>query len=77
MPRLCLDFDMEQFLNHCRMTKPPYECPHASCGRVYRSLAGIQNHMTSFDHENPPSNLGTPKNGKLSVCSFSLLFFLV
>ncbi|CAL4128531.1 unnamed protein product, partial [Meganyctiphanes norvegica] len=55
-------FDMEQFLEHCRRVKPPYECPIVVCGRVYKSYAGIQHHMTSFDHENPPPNLVTPKS---------------
>ncbi|XP_064081395.1 bromodomain-containing protein 1-like isoform X3 [Macrobrachium nipponense] len=64
MPRLGLGFDMDQFLEHCRMTKPPYECPHASCGRIYRSLSGIQNHMTTYDHENPPPNVVTPKSAR-------------
>ncbi|XP_069950430.1 peregrin isoform X4 [Cherax quadricarinatus] len=64
MPRLGLGYDMDQFLDHCRMTKPPYECPHASCGRIYRSLAGIQHHMTTYDHENPPPNVVTPKSAR-------------
>ncbi|XP_063845225.1 bromodomain-containing protein 1-like isoform X2 [Scylla paramamosain] len=64
MPRLGLGYDMDQFLDHCRMTKPPYECPHASCGKVYRSLAGIQHHMTTFDHENPPPSVVTPKSAR-------------
>lgn len=64
MPRLGLGYDMDQFLDHCRMTKPPYECPHASCGKIYRSLAGIQHHMNTYDHENPPPNVVTPKSGE-------------
>ena len=65
MPRY--DFDLDQFLNHCRMVKPPYDCPVSSCGRNYRSYAGIANHMTSFDHENAPPNTGTPNSGLLIV----------
>ncbi|XP_042204768.1 peregrin-like isoform X4 [Homarus americanus] len=64
MPRLGLGYDMDQFLDHCRMTKPPYECPHASCGRIYRSFAGMQHHMTTYDHENPPPNVVTPKSAR-------------
>ncbi|KAK4301931.1 hypothetical protein Pmani_025958 [Petrolisthes manimaculis] len=64
MPRLGLSYDIDQFLDHCRMTKPPYECPHASCGKIYRSLAGIQHHMTSYDHENPPPSVVTPKSAR-------------
>ncbi|ROT72565.1 putative Bromodomain and PHD finger-containing protein [Penaeus vannamei] len=64
MPRLGLGYDMDQFLDHCRMTKPPYECPHASCGKIYRSLAGIQHHMNTYDHENPPPNVVTPKSAR-------------
>lgn len=67
MPRLGLSYDIDQFLDHCRMTKPPYECPHASCGKIYRSLAGIQHHMTSYDHENPPPSVVTPKSGRMEI----------
>ena len=67
MARFGPGFDLEQFLNHCRQLKPPYECPHASCCRTYRSYVGISNHMTTFDHENAPPNVMTPNSGKISI----------
>ncbi|KAF2354546.1 Bromodomain [Trinorchestia longiramus] len=49
----------EQFLEYCRSMKPPYQCPVATCGRVYKSLAGIHTHMTTFDHNNMPTTPAT------------------
>ncbi|XP_046642748.1 bromodomain-containing protein 1-like [Daphnia pulicaria] len=52
-----LDFDIREFLNHIRATKPPYECPAKDCGKIYKSFAGIQFHLFNFNHENPGSSL--------------------
>lgn len=51
-----LDFDIREFLNHIRATKPPYECPFKECGKIYKSFAGIQFHLVNFNHENPGSS---------------------
>ena len=45
-----LDFDIREFLNHIRATKPPYECPAKDCGKIYKSFAGIQFHLFNFNH---------------------------
>lgn len=45
----------EQFLEFCRSMKPPYQCPIAICARVYKTLAGIHTHMTTFDHTSLPA----------------------
>lgn len=45
-----LDFDIREFLNHIRATKPPYECPAKNCGKIYKSFAGIQFHLFNFNH---------------------------
>lgn len=45
-----LDFDIRDFLNHIRATKPPYECPAKGCGKIYKSFAGIQFHLLNFNH---------------------------
>uniref|UniRef100_A0A2P2I9J7 Peregrin-like n=1 Tax=Hirondellea gigas TaxID=1518452 RepID=A0A2P2I9J7_9CRUS len=50
----------EQFLEFCRSMKPPYQCPIAVCGRVYKSLSGINGHMTTFDHAMLPTTPVTP-----------------
>lgn len=55
--KMGLDFDIREFLNHIRATKPPYECPMKDCGKIYKSFAGIQFHLFNFNHENPGSSL--------------------
>lgn len=51
-----LDFDIREFLDHIRATKPPYECPISNCGKIYKSYAGIQFHLFNFNHDNPGSS---------------------
>lgn len=51
-----LDFDVKTFCTNLRATKPPYECPVKDCGKVYKSLTGIEFHMYNFDHSNPNGN---------------------
>ncbi|XP_043247226.1 bromodomain-containing protein 1-like [Amphibalanus amphitrite] len=48
-----LDFDVETFLHNLKATKPPYECPVESCGKVYKSFSGIQVHLENYDHSIP------------------------
>lgn len=57
------DFDVKTFCQNLRATKPPYECPIQSCGKVYKSYSGIQFHMYHFDHDNPESPAQTPRSG--------------
>ena len=52
-----LDFDVREFCQNLRATKPPYECPFSSCGKIYKSFAGIQFHLFNFNHESPGSSL--------------------
>ncbi|XP_042897028.1 peregrin [Parasteatoda tepidariorum] len=49
-----LDFDVKTFCQNLRATKPPYECPVKSCGKIYKSFQGIQFHLYNYDHDNPP-----------------------
>ena len=51
-----LDFDVKTFCTNLRATKPPYECPVKDCGKVYKSLTGIEFHLYNFDHSNPNGN---------------------
>jgi len=47
---MVLNFNVRLFCNNLRSTKPPYECPVDSCGKVYRTYSGIENHMYNYDH---------------------------
>ncbi|XP_048740220.2 peregrin-like isoform X2 [Ostrea edulis] len=60
------DFDVKEFCQNLKATKPPYECPVRSCGKIYKSYCGIQFHLYNFDHDNPENNSPSPgkKPGK-------------
>jgi len=47
---MVLNFNVRLFCENLRATKPPYECPVDSCGKVYRTYTGIENHMYHYDH---------------------------
>ena len=51
-----LNFDVKTFCHNLRATKPPYECPVNDCGKVYKSLTGIEFHLFHYDHYNPNGN---------------------
>lgn len=51
---MVLDFDIKTFCQNLRATKPPYECPVKTCGKIYKSFGGIQFHLYNYDHDNPP-----------------------
>ncbi|PNF20915.1 Peregrin [Cryptotermes secundus] len=52
--KMGLDFDVLEFCRKLRNSKqPPYECPVAQCGKVYKSLCGLQYHLVNFDHNAP------------------------
>lgn len=51
-----LNFDVKTFCHNLRATKPPYECPVNDCGKVYKSLNGIEFHLFHYDHDNPNGN---------------------
>lgn len=46
-----LSFDLRDFLSNCKASKPPYRCPVESCGKTYRSLSGIQQHLQQAHSE--------------------------
>ena len=72
------DFDVKEFCNNLKATKPPYKCPIAECGKTYKSWSGIQFHMVKYDHDNPDSGSSTPAPssfGKKVIICFSLLLF--
>jgi bromodomain and PHD finger-containing protein 1 len=45
------NFDIDIFCENLRATKPPYECPVETCGKVYKSYTGIHCHMHSHNRE--------------------------
>lgn len=47
---LANSFDVRAFCQNLRATKPPYECPLANCGRIYKTYSGIQFHLYNFVH---------------------------
>ena len=57
------DFDLNAFVEHCRTTKPPFECPYDTiCGRkTYRSFIGIEKHLNAA-HE---LTMGTTQSDKM------------
>jgi len=58
------DFDVRDFCQNLKATKPPYECPVKDCGKVYKSYCGIQFHLYNYDHDNPENNSPTPTGKK-------------
>lgn len=71
-----LDFDVLEFCRKLRNSKqPPYECPVAQCGKVYKSLCGLQYHLVNFDHNAPTPVSPPPIPGKHSYFIFGRLPF--
>lgn len=64
------DFDVKEFCNNLRATKPPYQCPVEGCRKTYKSWSGIQFHMYKYDHDNPDSGSSTPVPGSAKRVSF-------
>ena len=63
---MVLDFNLNDFVENLRATKPPYDCPLPNCDRRYKSFSGIQFHVYNFDHDNPENN-SPASNKKPSV----------
>ncbi|XP_071961217.1 peregrin-like [Antedon mediterranea] len=53
-----IEFDVKTFCENLRATKPPYECPIKECGKIYKSLQGMEYHLYNYDHNNPAGNNG-------------------
>ena len=41
------DLDVEAVLDEMKGSKPPYKCPQADCGKSYRSISGISQHLAT------------------------------
>ncbi|KAK7871739.1 hypothetical protein R5R35_014013 [Gryllus longicercus] len=64
-PKMGLDFDVLEFCRKLRTSKqPPYECPVPQCGKVYKSLCGLQYHLVNYDHNNPTPTNPNPAPGR-------------
>ena len=50
--------DLNNFIEDMRACKPPYKCPFADCGKVYKTFAGIHTHILSHAGGNG-SNAGS------------------
>lgn len=61
------DFDVKEFVNNLRATKPPYQCPVEGCEKYYKSWSGIHFHMFNYDHDNPDSGSSTPGGKKVKI----------
>lgn len=58
------DFDVRDFLSNCKANKPPFTCP---CGKTYKSLNGIQQHVNQshlMNSSNKKRILGSSTNKK-------------
>ncbi|XP_039438524.1 bromodomain-containing protein homolog isoform X1 [Culex pipiens pallens] len=51
-----LDFEVQDYIKTLNKNCPPFKCP--KCEKKYKSVVGLQYHLKSFDHDNPPP--GTP-----------------
>ncbi|RWS31132.1 peregrin-like isoform X11 [Leptotrombidium deliense] len=67
---MVLDFDTREFLENLRATKPPYECPIARCGKIYKSFAGIDHHLhQSHAICEPTTPVVAPRKGRINASS--------
>lgn len=50
-----LDFDVVEYCKDVKskQSQPPFACPVRDCGRSYKTLVGLQGHLTNYDHDNP------------------------
>ena len=56
-----LNFDVIEYCRKLKASKqPPYHCPVVECGKVYRSMCGLQYHLVNYDHDNPNPEPQTP-----------------
>lgn len=48
-----LDFDPIEYCRSLVRTLPPYKCPVEKCTKSYKSIYGLQYHLSNYDHDNP------------------------
>lgn len=50
-----LDFDVVEYCKgvKSKQSQPPFACPVRDCDRSYKTLVGLQGHLTNYDHDNP------------------------
>lgn len=50
-----VDFNISEY---CKSLKtdhnPPFICPIQKCNKAYKSIIGLQYHLSNYDHDNPP-----------------------
>ncbi|KAI1277990.1 Peregrin [Halotydeus destructor] len=58
-----LDFDVTEFLENCRATKPPFQCPYDNCRKVYKTYQGILYHF-NVHHSGAKGDSAGKRTGK-------------
>lgn len=62
-----LDFDPIDFCRTLARTSPPYKCPVEKCSKSYKSVYGLQYHLSNYDHDtNQQVSHVTPHKKKAS-----------
>ena len=51
---MAADFDLEGFMEELKGTKPPYKCPLDDCGKSYKTMSGISQHVSACSQDAKP-----------------------
>ncbi|XP_055603021.1 bromodomain-containing protein homolog [Uranotaenia lowii] len=64
-----LDSAMQDYLKSLNKNCPPFQCP--KCDKKYKSVIGLQYHLSNYDHDNPsPSTSGvTPSTSSAGAAA--------
>lgn len=46
-----VDLDIAETIKNLKTSKPPFKCVVDKCDKQYRSIIGIQYHLSNYDHE--------------------------
>ena len=49
---MAADFDLEGFMEDIKGSKPPFKCPLDDCGKSYKTMSGISQHVSACSQEN-------------------------
>ena len=48
---MAADFDLEGFKEELKGSKPPYKCPLDDCGKSYKTMSGISQHVSACSQD--------------------------
>ena len=51
---MAADFDLDGFMDDIKGSKPPYRCPLDDCGKSYKSISGISQHVAACSQDSKP-----------------------